>query len=97
MATLMQNWLGSYVADQQPDTTVKSVPVWDLVAGMIWHHPAIATAWDECHAGIVLGTDEVAGQIVTSDTGVHNVRICMRGNQNRLDSLLLITTKAGKQ
>lgn len=95
MAVLMDDWLSSYVDTQLADTAVKRAPIWDLAAGMIWHRPAIATAWDECHAGIVLGGDEVAGQIVTSDTGVHNVRICAAGDQSLLDSLLLITAKAG--
>lgn len=91
MAVLMDNWLASYVDTQLTDTAVKRAPIWDVVAGMIFHYPAIGVTWHECHADIVQGTDEVAGQIVTSDSGMHNVRVCVAGDQSLLDSLLLVT------
>jgi inosine-uridine nucleoside N-ribohydrolase len=94
MAVLMENWLTSYVSDQQADSTVKAVPIWDVVAGMIFHHPEIGTAWQDSRVKIQEGADEIAGQIVKLDSGSPNVRICFKGNQALLDSLLLVT--AGK-
>ncbi|MBN1789250.1 MAG: nucleoside hydrolase [Bacteroidales bacterium] len=91
MASLMGSWLDSYVTSEKTDTVTKEAPIWDVVAGMVFHHPEIATDWQDCHAKIQEGSDEIAGQIVTLDSGTPNVRICLKGNQVLLDSLLLLT------
>ena len=91
MSTLMENWLESYVIDQQSGQAVRKVPVWDVVAGMIFHHPEIGTEWQDASVMIMEGNPDVAGQIVLTDNGLTNVRICTGGNQATLDSLLLLT------
>jgi pyrimidine-specific ribonucleoside hydrolase len=93
MATLMNKWLVSYVYDEQSERTSKAVPIWDLVAALIFHHPEIGTVWKERRVDIQEGTDEVAGQIITLNYGTPNVRICFKGNQTLLDSLLLRTAR----
>lgn len=93
MTALMGSWLDSYVTNEKADTLTKAVPIWDVVAGMVFHHPEIGTEWQECRVKILEGSDEIAGQIVTLDSGTPNVRICLKGNQVLLDSLLLQTAK----
>ena len=91
MTTLMWNWLDSYQYDAQEGSIIKMVPIWDVVASMIYHHPEIGTVWQSSHVQIKEGGPEIAGQIVTLDTGSPNVKICLKGNQVLLDSLLLQT------
>jgi len=91
MSSLMDSWINSYTYDQQEDHTVKMVPIWDLVASIIFHHPETGKVWQESHLLIKEGGPEIAGQIVTFDTKTPNVRICLQGNQKLLDSLLLQT------
>jgi inosine-uridine nucleoside N-ribohydrolase len=91
MSALMGEWLESYTYDQQDDNAVKMVPIWDLVASIMFHHPETGTVWQDSHLLIKEGEPEIAGQIVTSDTGTPNVRICLQGNQELLDSLILQT------
>ncbi len=89
MAVLMDNWLASYVYNPQGGTVAKGVPIWDVVACMIFHHPEIGTAWQERQVRIVEGAVEKTGQIITVEGGTPNVKVCFRGNQVLLDSLLL--------
>ena len=89
MAVLMENWLASYVYNPQGGAVAKGVPIWDVVACMIFHHPEIGTVWQDRHVRIGEGAVEEAGQIITVKGGVPNVRICLKGNQALLDSLLL--------
>lgn len=91
MTSLMGSWLDSYVTNEKTDTLTKTVPIWDVVAGLVFHHPEIGTEWKDCRVKILEGSDEIAGQIVTLDSGAPNVRICLKGNQVLLDSLLLLT------
>jgi inosine-uridine nucleoside N-ribohydrolase len=91
MAVLMENWLNSYVHDQQEGNTVKMAPIWDVVAGMIYHHPEIGTVWQDSHVKIMADGPESAGQIVVTGSENPNVKICLKGNQVLLDSLLLKT------
>jgi inosine-uridine nucleoside N-ribohydrolase len=91
MTSLMGSWLDSYVTNEKTDTFTKAVPIWDVVAGMVFHHPEIGTEWQECGVKILEGSDEIAGQIITLDSGTPNVRICLKGNQVLLDSLFLLT------
>jgi inosine-uridine nucleoside N-ribohydrolase len=91
MSTLMENWLASYVIDQPSGQAVRQVPVWDVVAGMIFHHPEIGTEWQDASVKIIEGNPEIAGQIVLMENGLPNVRICTGGSQALLDSLLLQT------
>jgi pyrimidine-specific ribonucleoside hydrolase len=91
MTSLMGSWLDSYVTNEKTDTVTKEAPIWDVVAGMVFHHPEIGTEWQDCQVKILEGSDEIAGQIVTLDSGTPNVRICLKGNQVLLDSLLLFT------
>jgi len=92
MAVLMENWLRYYVYNQQTEITIKGVPIWDVVACMIFHHPEIGTRWEDRHVRIEEGAPETAGQIVTVEKGTPNVRICFKGDQTLMDSLLLMTT-----
>jgi inosine-uridine nucleoside N-ribohydrolase len=91
MSVLMENWLASYVYNPQGGPVAKGVPIWDLVACMIFHHPEIGTAWQERQVRIKEGKPETAGQIITVEDGVPNVKICFKGNQALLDSLLLVS------
>jgi purine nucleosidase len=89
MAVLMDNWLGSYVYHPQGGRVAKGVPIWDLVACIIFHHPETGIKWQERHVRIGEGGLETAGQIITMTGGSPNVKICFKGNQALMDSLLL--------
>jgi len=91
MSTLMENWISSYVYSPQTAVTAAGVPVWDLVACMVFHHPEIGAKWEDRCLKITEGVDEIAGQIVSSKGCTPNVRICFGGEQALLDSLLLQT------
>jgi inosine-uridine nucleoside N-ribohydrolase len=90
MADLMNSWVRSYQYMGLPGDSLKGVPVWDLVACMIYRHPGIAMEWQEKSLRVREGDTEVAGQIVIANTGPVS-RIVLKGNQTMLDSLLLET------
>ena len=94
MADLMNNWVRSYHYMGLPGDSLKGVPIWDLVACMVYRHPEIALEWQERNIRIREGDVEVAGQIVVNSSDKPVTRIVMKGNQALLDSLLLET--AGK-
>jgi inosine-uridine nucleoside N-ribohydrolase len=91
LSTLMERWIDSYTYDRQESSTVKMVPVWDLIASVIFHHPETAMVWQDSHLIIKQGKPEVAGKIITVESAMPNVRICLKGNQEMVDSLLLLT------
>jgi inosine-uridine nucleoside N-ribohydrolase len=88
LKVLMNNWIGSYQAAVQPNDSLRLVPVWDLVAALVFHHPEIGNTWQNCRISIDEGDLETAGRIVLVDSDTPNTNICLAGNQALFDSLL---------
>jgi inosine-uridine nucleoside N-ribohydrolase len=88
MMDLMTAWLDFYHVEGESGTGSK-VPIWDLVASMVFTHPEIATEWKDCRVDINMGTPETDGQILTGESDHGMVRIYLEGNQEMFDSLLI--------
>jgi purine nucleosidase len=89
LQTLMNNWINIYLSDIPKEEALDMVPVWDLVAALIYHYPEIATGWKDCDVKIALGTPETDGQILIRESDEPKVRIYLKGSQSGFDSLFL--------
>lgn len=89
LKTLMNQWIGWYHSGIETEGKDRAVPIWDVVAALIYHHPEIATEWMDCKVQVERGNPEIDGQIVVTEDKNSPVRIYLKGKQALFDSLFL--------
>jgi inosine-uridine nucleoside N-ribohydrolase len=89
LGVILENWIAYYQADSKIINAENQAPVWDLVAAEIFANPEICIQSEEHSLDISTGNPETAGQIIFGKKKESNVSICLKGNQNLFDAVLL--------
>ncbi len=66
-----------------------NTPVWDGVAAALLTTPEIGRDWREVFIRVVTHPDEVAGQTLVEENQPPNVRVCLGGDQEALETAYL--------